>query len=210
MKLTEITFDKLKNEVQTYLKKEYNKVDMLFTNASPYGQIISVVENLQTLSLSYLKQSLKYLDLGQNNGRNENIIRNAAIFAGHIPGRAISATGTIKMTLKAGSDIEDNVPGSRITIYNRTTIKNKTNGLNYSINIGSEKMTYTITSNNEIYLPIIQGKWSSSNFTGTGEINQTLQLTIRENLDIENFNYEVTVDGEFWETKTDFYSMLPD
>lgn len=210
MKLTEITFDKLKEEVESYLKKQYNKVDMLFTNASPYGQILSVVENLHQLGLSYQKQSLKYLDLGQNNGRNDNIIRNAAIFAGHIPGRAISATGTIKLTLKAATDVEDNVPGSRMTIYNRSTIRNKTNGLNYSINIGAEKITYTITNTSDIYLSIIQGKWATTTYTGTGDINQTYQLTIREKLDIENFNYEVTVDGEFWETKTDLYSMLPD
>jgi hypothetical protein len=209
MKLTEITFDKLKIEVESYLKKQYNKVDMLFTNASPYGQILSVVENLHQLSLAYLKQSLKYLDLGQNNGRNENIIRNAALFAGHIPGRAISATGTIKLTIKAGNDIENSVPGSRMTIYNRSTIRNKTNGLNYSINLGAEKVTYTITNSSEIYIPIIQGKWGLTTFTGTGEINQTLQLTIREKVDIENFNYEVTVNGEFWECKTDLYSMLP-
>jgi hypothetical protein len=209
MKLTEITFDKLKIEIESYLKKQYNKVDMLFTNASPYGQILSVVENLHQLSLAYLKQSLKYLDLGQNNGRNENIIRNAALFAGHIPGRAISATGTLKLTLKAGNDIEGNVPGSRMTMYNRTTIRNKTNGLNYSINLGAEKVTYTITNSSEIYIPIIQGKWALTTFTGTGEINQTLQLTIREKIDIENFNYEVSVNGEFWECKTDLYSMLP-
>jgi hypothetical protein len=209
MKLTEITFDKLKIEIESYLKKQYNKVDMLFTNASPYGQILSVVENLHQLSLAYLKQSLKYLDLGQNNGRNENIIRNAALFAGHIPGRAISATGTLKLTLKAGNDIEGSVPGSRMTLYNRTTIRNKTNGLNYSINLGAEKVTYTITNSSEIYIPIIQGKWALTTFTGTGEINQTLQLTIREKIDIENFNYEVSVNGEFWECKTDLYSMLP-
>jgi len=210
MKLTELTFTQIKADIEQYLKTQYNKVDMVFSNASPYGQILYVVENLHQLSLAYLKQSLKYLDLSQNNGRNENIIRNGAIFAGHIPSRAISATGTLKFTFKAGGDVEDEVPGSRMTIYNRTPLRNKTNGLEYSINIGSDKITYNVSNNSVIFIPIIQGKWATTTFTGTGQINQTLQVNIRENVDIENFNYEVTVDGEFWETKTDLYSMLPD
>lgn len=210
MKLTEITFSNLKNQIENFLKTEYKKADMIFSNASPYGQILFVMENLNQLSLLYLKNSLKGLDLSNNNSKNENIIKNAAIFAGHIPGRAISATGTLKLTVKPGSDIEDNIPGGRMTLFNRTAIRNKTNGLEYSINIGSEKTTYKIDNNSVIYLPIIQGKWSVATFTGTGNSNQTFQVTMRDKKDVENFNFEVTVDGEFWETKSHIYDMLPD
>ena len=45
-----ITFDRLKNEVENYLKDEHNKASVLFSPASPYGQILTVLENLHQLS----------------------------------------------------------------------------------------------------------------------------------------------------------------
>ena len=55
MNLTEITFDKVKAEIELFLKQEHSKAGILYSNASPYGQILSVLENLQQLSLLYLK-----------------------------------------------------------------------------------------------------------------------------------------------------------
>lgn len=211
MGFNEISFNKLKVEIETFLRNEHAKADMLYSNASPFGQILSVLENLQQLSLLYQKNAIKQFDLSVNNALNGRIVRNAAIFAGHIPGRSISATGTVKLTLKTNTDLEKDIPGGRITINNRYGLKNKTNGLEYSLNIGSEKQTYKITSNSQIFIPIIQGKWEKRTNTGTGDINQTYQVAMRGNSkDIENFNYEVSVDGEYWTTKKHIYELLPD
>jgi len=89
-------------------------------------------------------------------------------------------------------------------------MKNKTNGLDYSTNLGSEKQTYKITSSSQIYLPLIQGKWDKKTFTGTGLENQTFQYTLRsKQQDIENFNYEVLVDGTSVTVKKHIYEMAP-
>lgn len=209
-KFIEITFERAKNEIQRYLKNEYAKADILFTNASPYGQVLGVVENLQQLSLLYLKNAIKQFDLSNPNALNEKIIRNAAILAGHNPGRAISATGTLKFTLKTNIDLDKELPGGRITFKNRMPIKNKTNGLEYSLNIGTEKVTYTVTPNFQFFMPVIQGKWLNTTFTGTGTINQSYSVNIRGQRDVENFNYEVLVNGEFWSVKKHLYELLPD
>ena len=210
MNLTEITFDKIKSEIELYLKQENAKSGILFSNSSPYGQILSVVENLYQLSMLYLKNTIKQYDLSDVNSLNGRIIRNAAIFAGHIPGRNISATGTLKVTIKTSTDIGVSIPGSRITINNKLTLKNKTNGLYYSINLGADKQTYKITSNSQFFLPIVQGQWASQVFTGTGNENQTYQVTIRGNQkDVENFNYDVLVNGEYWTVKYHLYDLLP-
>jgi hypothetical protein len=50
-KLTEITFSKIKGEVEFYIQKIYNKASQLFSPASPYGQILSVIEQLHQLSI---------------------------------------------------------------------------------------------------------------------------------------------------------------
>jgi hypothetical protein len=53
MLFTEISFNKIKNEVENYLRTIYNKSNILYTNASPYGQILNVVNNLFSLSILY-------------------------------------------------------------------------------------------------------------------------------------------------------------
>ena len=209
-KFIEITFERAKNEIQRYLKNEYAKADILFTNSSPYGQVLGVIENLHQLSLLYLKNAIKQFDLSDPNALNEKIIRNAAILAGHNPGRSISATGTLKFTLKSNINLDRELPGGRITFNNRMALKNKTNGLEYALNIGTDKVTYTVTPNFQFYMPIIQGKWLQTTFTGNGQINQSYSVNIRGQRDVENFNYEVLVNGEFWSVKKHLYELLPD
>lgn len=211
MNLTEISFPKVKEQIESYLKQEYSKSGVLFSEASPYGQILFVIENLFQLSILYLKNALKQFDLSEAAALNSRNIRNAAIFAGHIPGRNISATGTIKFNIKTSSDLQRDLPGGRITITNRQSIKNKTNSLEYAFNLGSETKTYKIDTTSQFFVSIIQGKWERQYFTGTGEANQTYQVGIRgSQKDVENFNYEILVNGEYWTIKKHIYDLLPD
>ena len=205
-----ITFTGIKAEIERYLKKEHNKAGLLFSPASPYGQILSVIENLHQMSILYLKNSIDQFDLSNPNALNRKVIRNAAIFAGHIPGRSISATGTLKFTLKSNLDVADQIPGSRLTFNNRLLIKNKTNALDYSFSIGTEKVTHKITPNYKFFVPIIQGKWMRKTYTGDGTQLQTLSLSEISQKDIENFNVEILVNGDFWSLKKHIYEMLPD
>lgn len=206
-KFTEITFANIKSQIENYLKQEYNTSNILFSEASPYGQILFVVENLFQLSLLYLKNAIKNLDLSENNATNSKVIRSAARIAGYIPGRAISSSGALLMTVKLTTDIVSNIPGGRITLFNQQTLKNKTNSLYYTINLSEDKQTFFITKSSQIYLNIIQGKWTTTSFTGTGDINQTFNINVRGSQDIENFNVQVIVDGVFWTTKTWLYDL---
>ena len=144
MNLTEISFGKVKTEIETYLKSEYSKSGILYTNASPYGQVLSVVENLYQLSILYMKNSIKQFDLLNPLSVNARAIRNAAIFAGHIPSRAVSATGTLKFTVKTSIDLAAELPGGRITFNNRQSLKNKTNGLEYACTLGTVTVSFQL------------------------------------------------------------------
>jgi hypothetical protein len=210
MNFVAITYQNIKSEIETYLRTEHNKGSILFSPASPYGQILSVIENLHQLSFLYLKNTISQLDIIEPGSLSERVIKNTAILAGHIPGRAISATGTLKLSLKSNIDFEKEIPGGRITITNRTLIKNNTNGLEYSFNLGTDTMTHKITPNYEFFLPIIQGKWIVSNKTGFNQMLQTLSFTEPGLKQIENFNYEVIIQGEYWSTKKHIYEMIPD
>jgi hypothetical protein len=206
---TSISFTNIKSEIERFLKEEYNKANILFTAASPYGQILLVLENLHQLSLLYLKNAINQFDLSQVNSNNERVIRNAAIYAGHNPGRGISATGTLKFVLKSSADIEADIPGARITLSNKANLKNKTNGLDYSLNLGTDVITHKITPNYQFFVPIIQGKWQSKIYTGDGTALQTFSVKEIGRKDVENFNVQVLVNGDFWPTKNHIFEMLP-
>lgn len=209
-KFVEITYQNIKNSVEYYLRSEHNKGNLLFSPASPYGQILSVLENLHQMSFLYLKNSIMQFDIGDPTQNNERVVKNAALLAGHVPGRAISATGTLKFTLKTNIDLDKEIPGGRITFTNKVKIKNNTNGLDYSFNLGVETQTHKITPNYQFYVPIIQGKWSGASRTGTGLPLQTYSVQSQGNSDVENFNIEVLVNGEYWSLKKHIYEMLPD
>ena len=210
MNFVTITFQNIKSEIESFLKNEHNKGNILFSPASPYGQILSVIENLHQLSFLYLKNTISQLDIVEPGSLNERVIKNTAILAGHIPGRAISATGTLQLSLKSNIDYNKEIPGGRITIYNRTSIKNNTNGLEYAFNLGTDTVTHKITPNYQFFIPIIQGMWSLSTKTGFNQMLQTLSFAEPGLKQIENFNYEVIVQGEYWSVKKHIYEMIPD
>ena len=209
MNFTEISFSRIKSQIEGFLKTEYNKAGVLFSSASPYGQILSVVENLHQLSLMYLKNTLNQFDLSNASITNDRIIRNAAIFAGHNPTRGISSSGNLKFTVKSSVDLEKDLPGGRITILNKTTLLNKTSSLNYTLNLGVDKMTQVISRNSVFYISITQGKWKKKTYTGANV--PLLSIFVNESgaKDIENFNIQITVNGELWSLKKHLYEMLP-
>jgi hypothetical protein len=207
---TGISFTRIKQEIERYLREEHNKAGVLFSPASPYGQILSVVENLHSLSMLYLKNAISQFDLNERGFLNERVVKNSAILAGHIPGRSISATGTIRLTPKTSINIEDEIANGQIVLQNKFSLKNKTNSLYYSLNLGRPQITQKVTAGKGILLPIIQGKWESKNYTSDGTLSQTINILELTEKDIENFNVEVYVNGTLWTIKSHIYDLLPD
>lgn len=202
-----ITFTNLKTEIERYLQSEHNKAGVLFSSASPYGQILTVIENLHQLSILYLKNAISQFDLGDANSNNERVIKNAAILAGHIPFRSISASGTLKLTVRTdGKDID-----TILRFLNKTTLSNKTNGLKYSLDLGKlfENIPVSSKKPTTFYMSIIQGKWVTRTFTGNGQPMQTFSIQDSDGKDAENFNYEVSVNGIIWSVKKHIYDLLP-
>jgi hypothetical protein len=211
-KFSAITFSLLKLQIEEYLKAEHNKAGILFSPASPYGQILSVVENLHQLSILYLKNAINQFDLGDANSNNERVIKNVAILAGHIPFRSISATGTLRLVKKSGLN-EDDLPNGVIKLKNQATLKNKTNALFYSLDLGKSEENLFVSGSsgvNQFFVRIIQGQWRQATFTGDGRPLQTYSVQDSDAKDVENFNVEVLVNGQYWTIKKHIYDLLPD
>jgi hypothetical protein len=120
----------------------------------------------------------------------------------------MSAKGTLKFKLKQGINIDQLVSGGQVIIYDNTVVKNKTNSLSYSIKIGTDKNYYPLTPGCQFFVNIIQGKYEPQTFTGTGKYSQSYQVSVSNNVTIDNFDYQITLNGINLEIKDHIYDML--
>ena len=203
----ELKYNGLSEQIKSWLQNQYSKSDVVFSEASPYGQILKVDKELFTHNIIYNKNSVNQIAIDY--ATDDRMITNLARISGHNPTRPISATGTISMRLKTGVDIESQIGGSKIKINNRTLLKNKSNSLYYNIVLGTDYAIYDITSDMTIQLNVIQGKYESQTFTGQGLKDQSFSVNVDGISNIENFNFSVFYNGILLSSKVGMYDMLP-
>jgi hypothetical protein len=204
----EISYSKLTLQLESWLKSVYNKSDKIFSHSSPSGMIMHIQKILFSNNMLYLKNSLKQIDI--ENSQNDRIIKNIARISGHNPSRSISASGTIKMKLKVGINSADKISGSKISLLNNTTLKNKTNNLYYTIITGdSTKKIYDINSYTDLYFNIKQGIYEEQTYTGDGETNKSISVVVNRDQTIDNFSFSVYYNGQPLKIVDSLYDMLP-
>lgn len=202
----ELNYSNLTNQITNWLSSAYNKSSILFNSASPYGQILEVVKETFLQNILYLKNTVRQLDIDQT--VTPKMIKMISRISGHNPSRSMSANGTLKFKLKQGININQLVSGGQVIIYDNTSIKNKTNNLYYTIKTGNEKNYYTLTPGCQFFVNVIQGKYESQTFTGTGRYSQSYQVSVSNNSTIENFEYYITLNGINLTIKDHVYDML--
>ena len=202
----DLKFNNLTEQINTYLRNVFNRSDETFSNASPFGQIINVEKEIYQQVILYQKNIVRNFIIDEAN--NQKAIRNLARIGGHNPSRAISATGTISLNLRPGVDIEEDIPGSKIKILDKTKIKNLSNGLIYSIRIINDSQIFEVGHNDKIKLNIIQGTYETYEFTGNGEINQSFSVNVGMTKNIDNFEVEVKYNNEPVTIKDGLFDML--
>ena len=202
----EIKYTELTNQINTWLQGLYGKSGVNLGPASPFGQILEIQKELFQHNIIYLKNAANQINISEST--NEKVIKNIAIIAGLNVSRAISATGTLKMKIKPGINIQDEIKDSTIIINDNSVIKNKTNNLNYSIKLGADKVSYNITPDSQFFLKIVQGKFETQKFTGNDMRNQSIRVNVPSSASIENFNYTVKYNGIVLGTKEHLWDML--
>ena len=204
----ELNYTNLTGQIINWLSSVYNKSGILFNSSSPYGQILEVVKEFFLQNILYLKNYVKQLDIDQAN--SVRMIRSIARISGHNPSRAISAKGTLKFKLKQGVNIDQTVVGGQVTIYDDTLIKNKSNNLYYSLKIGTSRNFYSLVPGCQFFINVVQGKYETQTFTGDGNISQSFQVTVSNNSVIDNFDFQVSLNGINLQIRDHLYDMLQD
>jgi hypothetical protein len=208
--LSEISFGKLTAQVRAGLQAMYNKAGSVFSAASPFGHLLAVVEELFRLNVLHTKNIVRGYDITDPaNGGNTRVIRGLAVLGGHNPSRAVSASGTLQLQLKPGLTPAA-VPGGSITLYNRSLVRNSSNGLMYSLDLGAEKQSFQVTAGGSVYVAVVQGEWHEYAATGQGVGSQTFNVSAPSGQDVDNYRFDVYVNSDRWEPRNSTLDMLPE
>ena len=196
IKATELFFDAFQ-----YLQRQYDQSGEVFTPASPFGQILTVVANLGELILFYIESVATELNISR--ARNIESIYGLSRLTGHDPSRGISAQGIIGLRLNTSA--ASLVEGDYVQILNYSAVEVGQNGLQYFIKFDSDYIRLEKTTRQFVNVELIQGKREDQTFTGTGEPLQSYNLITKEPTD--QYMVDIHVDGKLWKNVDSLYDM---
>ena len=196
IKATELFFDAFE-----YLQRQYEQAGEVFTPASPFGQILTVVANLGELILFYIEAVATELNISR--ARNIESIYGLSRLTGHDPTRGISAQGIIGLRLNTSA--ASLVEGDYVQILNYSPCEIGQNSLMYFIKFDSDYIRLEKTTKQFVNVELIQGEIEDQTFTGTGEALQSYNLTTKDPTD--QYMVDVHVDGKLWKNVDSLYDM---
>ena len=115
----------LYNDAFVYLSEKYQQSSDLFTPASPFGQILSVVSNISELIFYYIEAAITELNISR--ARNAQSVFGLSRLTGHNPSRGVSAFGSLQLNVAPGAASQ--ISGNTLRIPNFCTLNCETNGL---------------------------------------------------------------------------------
>lgn len=183
-----------------WLQKVYDQSKLVFTPASPFGQILSVLSNLSELIIYYIETSITELNISK--ARSTDSVYGLAQLTGHDAFRGSSARGMISIRL---NNADDEVEGDYLQIPNRTSFYIEDNNLPYFINLQSDYIR--LSKNNRIFqnVEIIEGEIQNQTFTSTGKSLMSFSVITKSFTD-DRWT-KVYVNGEEWTREESLYDM---
>ena len=196
-----ISVSQLTTDTISYLQDIYKQAGDVFTNASPYGQILNVVNQLSSFVFYFIEDSVTESNLNTAT-RTENI-RGLIQLTGHDPSRAMAASGEIQLNFIKTPDIQ----GTKVIIPNYTKIKCINNNAFYILNLASDELYLDINNKTPYYSNVLNGTIEKQTKTGDGsELQSFLVYPGKGNTIDQNF-INVFVNGVSWKKYDSLYDM---
>ena len=184
-----------------YLARTYDQAREVFTPASPFGQVLTVVSNLGEMIFFYIEAALTELNISR--ARNIESIYGLSRLTGHDPTRGISARGIIGLRLNTSA--ASLINGDYVQIMNGASLEISQNGLTYFLNFNSDFIRLDKNTKTFVNVEIIQGEKDEQSFTGSGLALQSYNLTTKDPTD--QYLVDVFVDGQLWKRVDSLYDM---
>lgn len=200
-----ISANQIKTDARTYISRVYKRANTLFTEASPFAQIISVMAELGELIMFYIEDSL--VEQNIYTAQQPESIYGISRLTGHDATRGFAATGEIEFRWKVGAEL-GKIAGTGLNIDARSELQCELNGLTYTLLSSQEKFRLEKANKYNVKCAIVQGKFEKQTFTGTGESMQSYNIQTSSLTD--HSKVSVSVNGEKWTKHDSMYDLLND
>ena len=182
-----------------YLVIKYEQAANVFTPASPFGQLLSVISNIAELIFTYISHTAEELNI--RTAQNIESIQGLAQLAGHEAYRGGSAYGVIGIKLNTSNDFE----GNHLKIKNFSKFIINETGCVYFMNLPTDSIKLSVGGGSFVSVPFMQGEIESQTFTSNGTPLQSFNPVIKGMTDHDNI--AVRVNGKSWRRVESLYDM---
>lgn len=204
LKKLSIYVEDIMGQTINYLTSKFDQNRIVFTAASPFGQLLLVVENLTQLVFYYIEDAITELNI--NEATRLTSVYSLASLAGHNPSRSVSAIGEISINTNAEAI---DAPYDFVIIPNLTRLRCLNNGLTYILDLPQDEVKFLFNgTNNGLRLAIRQGIIETQNVVAKGIPTDSFSIGSPQNFFVDNFFVNVYVNGEKW-TKYDSILDMP-
>ena len=186
-----------------FLHNKYNQAAHVFTAASPFGQLLTVIANMGELIFTYIAHTAEELNI--KTAQNIETIYGLAQMTGHDAYRGGSAYGMVALKLNTSSDL---IEGDFLTINNFTKFTIAETGCTYFLNLPSDYIRLYVSDTDFVNVNFIQGTPETQTFTSDGSPLQSFNPIVKNMTD--NDNVAVTVNGKEWKRVNSLYDMPAD
>lgn len=200
---TKLKASELMEQAVVFLHNKYNQSISVFTSASPFGQLLTVIANMAELIFTYIAHTAEELNI--KTAQNVETIYGLAQMTGHNAYRGGSAYGMMALKLNTSTDL---IEGNFITIKNFSKFTIAETGCTYFMNLPSDYIRLKVADNNFVNVSFMQGIPESQTFTSDGTPLQSFNPIIKAMTD--NDNISVTVNGREWKRVNSLYDMPAD
>jgi hypothetical protein len=199
-----ITALRIYTQAYNYMTKVYGQTKNVFTPASPYGQLLTVLSNIGELIFYYIESAISELNFAT--AKNVASIYGLSRLTGHNPTRAISAIG--KIALVPRTDAAQGIQGNYVIIPDKAEIQCADNGLIYLLFLDAATKRVDKTSQETFYFTVKEGTIQTQTFTGTGASMQS--FSVITNNPTDHFYYRVRVNGVEYANYESLYDIAPE
>ena len=193
--------EQIYEDALVFLSNAYQSSSKIFTNASPFGQLLRVMTNIGELIMYYITDSTTENNIITAN--NLESIYGLAALTGHNPTRPISAMGEVRMKFKPGKQAA--FPGPYILVPNNSVLRCQGNGIKYTMKFTGDYIRVEKDNVDFTYAEIVQGIFESQRVIGTGNSMQSFNINTPGLTD--NNNVKVYVNSELWQVYDSLYDM---
>lgn len=197
------TADNIKADTKSYVSRVYKRANTLFTEASPFAQIISVFSELYELIMFYIEDAT--VEQNIYTAQQTESIYGMSRLTGHDATRGFAATGEVEFRWKPGADLSK-IAGTGLNIEGRAKLKCDQNGLFYTLLTSKDRYRLEKSNLNKVSTALIQGEFESQTVTGTGEKLQSFNVQTKKLSD--HSKVTVAVNGEQWTKHESLYDLL--